>query len=233
MIFGTRARRVSSPAELQLAPLVLSLQIATLATLVAAILGLAVATLLANVRFPGRELLDVLLTAPMVLPPTVLGYYLLVAVGHRSVVGRAFEAVFGSTLVFSRTGAVLAATVGALPLVVKSGRAALEGVDATLVQAARTLGATPVRAFFTVHLPLAGRGVVAALMLAFARSLGDFGVTLMVAGDIPGKTQTASLAIFDDLLAQRTGVMALVLAATAVAILYTVNKLTAGPRDAR
>lgn len=221
---------------MDLAPLVLSLQIATIATLLAAAVGVGLATLLANVRFPGRDLLDVIATAPTVLPPTVLGYYLLVAVGRRSVIGHAFEAIFGSPIVFTRTGAVLAATVGALPLVVKSGRAALESVDATLVRAARTLGANPGRAFLTVQLPLAARGIAAALMLAFARSLGDFGITLMVAGDIPGETQTASLAIYDAIQEHRERaalVMVLTLTAVAIAILYTVNKLTGGPRDAR
>lgn len=219
----------------ELAPLALSFQIATLATIVAAIVGVGLATLLANVRFPGRDLVDVVVTAPIVLPPTVLGYYLLVAIGRRSAIGHAFEALFGTSIVFTRTGAVVAATVGALPLVVKSGRAALEGVDATLVRAARTLGAGPARAFVTVQLPLAARGIVAALMLAFARSLGDFGITLMVAGDIPGETQTASLAIYDAIQEHRDQAalgMVLTLSAVAVAILYTVNKLTGG-RDGR
>jgi molybdate transport system permease protein len=221
-----------------LAPLVLSLQIATLATVISAIVGVGLATLLANVRFRGRDLVDVVVTAPIVLPPTVLGYYLLVAVGRRSFVGHAFEAIFGAPIVFTRTGAVLAATVGALPLVVKSGRAALEAVDATLVRAARTLGASPARAFITVQLPLAARGVIAALMLAFARSLGDFGITLMVAGDIPGETQTASLAIYDAIQEHRDQAalaMVVTLTTIAIAILYTVNKLTAapGPTDGR
>jgi len=148
----------------ELAPLALSLQIALLATVAAAVVGLAVATLLANGRFPGRDVVDVVVTAPIVLPPTVLGYYLLVAIGRRSWIGHSFEAVFGSPIVFTRVGAVVAAFVGALPLVVKSGRAALEGVDATLIQAARTLGSSPVRAFLTVQLPLAARGITAALM---------------------------------------------------------------------
>ncbi len=219
---------------MDLGPLALSLQIATIATLLAAVVGVGLATLLANVRFPGRDLVDVVVTAPIVLPPTVLGYYLLVSVGRRSFIGHAFEAIFGSPIVFTRTGAVLAATVGALPLVVKSGRAALEGVDATLVRAARTLGAGPGRAFVTVQLPLAARGIVAALMLAFARSLGDFGITLMVAGDIPGETQTASLAIYDAIQEHRDQaalVMVVTLTAIAVAILYTVNKLAPGGRD--
>ena len=220
---------------MDLSPLLLSFQIATMATLVAAVLGIGLATLLANTRFRGRDLVDVIVTAPIVLPPTVLGYYLLVALGRRSAVGHAFEALFGSSIVFTRTGAVVAATVGALPLVVKSARAALEGVEPTLMRAARTLGAGPSRAFFTVQLPLAGRGVVAALMLAFARSLGDFGITLMVAGDIPGETQTASLAIYDAIQEHRDAAalgMVLALTGVAIAILYTVNKLTGG-RDVR
>ncbi len=214
---------------MDLGPLVLSLQIAAAATLLSALFGVALATLLANVRFPGRELLDVVATAPIVLPPTVLGYYVLVTVGRRSAIGHAWEAIFGAPIVFTRTGAVLAATVGALPLVVKSGRAALEGVDATLVRAARTLGASPARAFLTVQLPLAGRGVIAALMLAFARSLGDFGITLMVAGDIPGETRTASLAIYDAIQEHQEDsalAMVLTLTAVAIAILYAVNKLS-------
>jgi molybdate transport system permease protein len=214
---------------LEATPLLLSLQIATVATLVAAVVGLAIATLLANVRFRGRDLVDVLVTAPTVLPPTVLGYYLLVTLGRRSVIGHGFEVLFGSSIVFTRTGAVVAAAVGALPLVVKSSRSAFESVDPTLVQAARTLGARSLRAFFLVQLPLARRGIVAALMLAFARSLGDFGITLMVAGDIPGETQTASLAIYDAIQQgrdQEALQLAALLTAMAVAILYTVEKLS-------
>jgi molybdate transport system permease protein len=220
----------------ELPPLALSFVVAGAATLVAAVLGVAFAALLANTRFPGRDLLDVLVTMPTVLPPTVLGYYVLVALGRRSFMGHAFEEVFGSPIVFTRTGAVVAATIGALPRVVKSGRAALEDVDVTLLRAARTLGAGWARAFFTVQLPLAARGIVAALMLAFARSLGDFGVTLMVAGDIPGQTQTASLAIYDAIQAhheaEATGMVA-ALSAIAVVVLYSVNVLTARRDDVR
>jgi molybdate transport system permease protein len=218
-----------------LAPLALSLQVATLATILAAACGIAVAALLATTRFRGRDALDVLLTAPMVLPPTVLGYYLLVALGRRSPIGQAAESALGRPIVFTRAGAVIAATVGALPLVAKSARAALESVDPTLVNAARTLGAGPARAFFTIQLPLAARGTLAGVMLAFARSLGDFGATLMVAGDIPGETQTASLAIYDAIQEHREGEalgLALALTAMAVVVLYAANKL-AGARDAR
>lgn len=211
-------------------PLVLSFQVAIAATLIAALLGVALAAWLANGRFPGRDLVDVLLTAPMVLPPTVLGYYLLVSIGRRSLLGSAFESLTGSSIVFTKTGAVVAAAVGAIPLVVKSSRAALEGVDPILIHAARTLGATPLRAFVTVQLPLAKRGIVASLMLAFARSLGDFGVTLMIAGDIPGETQTASLAIYDAIQAHRDADalgMVAVLTVCAMSMLYAANRLAA------
>ena len=214
-------------------PLLLSFQVAIAATIIAALLGVALAAWLANGRFPGRDLVDVLLTAPMVLPPTVLGYYLLVSIGRRSLLGSAFESLTGSSIVFTRTGAVVAAAVGAIPLVVKSSRAALEGVDPILIHAARTLGATPLRAFLTVQLPLAKRGIVASLMLAFARSLGDFGVTLMIAGDIPGETQTASLAIYDAIQAHRDADalgMVVVLTACAMSMLYAANRLAA-PRS--
>jgi molybdate transport system permease protein len=170
----------------------------------------------------------------MVMPPTVLGYYVLVSLGRNSAIGHAWERLFGTSIVFTRTGAVIAATLGSLPLVIKSARAALEGVDRTLLKAARTLGAGPVRALFTVHLPLAARGLIAGVMLAFARSLGDFGVTLMVAGDIPGETQTAALAIYDMIQGHQERAaagMVLVLTSTTIGALYLVNKLTAVRRD--
>ncbi len=213
-------------------PLLLSFKVATLAVVISAVLGVALAALLASRRFPLRDLVDVLVTAPMVLPPTVLGYYVLVLVGRRSAIGALFERLTGSSIVFSQTGAVVAACIGSLPLVVKSSRAALESIDPVLPRAARTLGAGPVRAFFTVSVPLAAPGIAAGLMLGFARALGDFGVTLMVAGDIPGRTQTASLAIYDAIQSARepdAGFMIAVLSAVAVTILYATNKLTQAP----
>jgi len=216
---------------MDLAPLFLSLQVAVAGTAIAAITGIALAVLLATKRFPGRDLLDVIATAPMVLPPTVLGYYVLVALGRRSAIGQAYEALTGETIVFTKTGAVVAAAIGAFPLVVKSARAALESVDQTLLMAARTLGAGPGRALVSVHLPLAARGMIAGMMLAFAKALGDFGVTLMVAGDIPGETQTASLWIYDALQARRdhdAAIMVILLTAVAIALLYFVNKLGRG-----
>jgi molybdate transport system permease protein len=215
-------------------PLLLSFQVAAAATAAATILGVALATLLASRRFPGRDLLDVLVTTPMVLPPTVLGYYVLVALGRRSALGRVFEALTGSSIVFTRTGAIVAASIGSLPLIVKGARAALQGVDPTLVHAAYTLGAGRLRAYFAIRIPLAAPGILAGVMLGFARALGDFGVTLMVAGDIPGETQTASLAIYDAIQADRQGEaagMIAVLSALATATLYAVNKLTGAPHD--
>jgi molybdate transport system permease protein len=212
------------------APLVLSFKVGVIATVLSAVIGISFGALLALKRFPGRDLLDALITAPIVLPPTVLGYYVLVGLGRRSPIGHLYEELFGTTIVFTQTGAVIAAMIGALPLVVKSSRAALEGVDPTLVAAARTLGAGPLRAFVTIQVPLAARGIVAALMLGFARSLGDFGVTLMVAGNIPGETRTAALAIYDAIQAHRDNEalgMIAVLSAFAILALYAVVKLTA------
>jgi molybdate transport system permease protein len=214
-------------------PLLLSFKIAAISTIVATIVGVAFATLLTK-RFPGRDLLDVLLTTPMVLPPTVLGYYVLVVLGRRSAIGSWYEDLTGSSIVFTQKGAVIAAAIGALPLIAKAARAALEGVDPTLLRAARTLGATKLRAYFTVALPLAAPGILAGVMLGFARALGDFGVTLMVAGDIPGETQTASLAIYDAIQGNRqadaAGMIA-VLSAFAIVTLYLVNKLTRKPHE--
>jgi molybdate transport system permease protein len=209
-------------------PLLLSFRVSLLATLIAGLFGVALAGLLSQRRFPGAQLLDAVLNAPLVLPPTVLGYYLLVLLGRESTLGRAYEAVTGSTIVFTVTGATLAAALSALPFVARSARAALESVEPRFTEAAATLGAPPLRAFLRVSLPLASRGILAGLTLGFARSLGDFGVTLMVAGNIPGHTQTASLAIYDAIQAGRdnqAALLATVLTSLAVCALYAINKL--------
>lgn len=210
-------------------PLVLSFQVAIAATAAAGVVGAGLAGLMARARFPGRDLADALITAPMVLPPTVLGYYLLVVLGRNSAIGRAYEALTGSALVFTPTAAVLAAFLAALPFVVKAARAAMEDVDPRLVFAAATLGASPLRVFLTVVLPLSRNGLLAGLTLGFARALGDFGVTLMVAGNIPGHTQTAALAIYDAVQASREAEaagMVAVMSALAIAALYLGRKLT-------
>ena len=175
----------------------LSLKVAGWATALNIVLGIGVGYFLARTRFPGRDLLDTLLTLPMVMPPTVLGYYLLVLVGRRSAFGSWLYDTFGINLIFTWQGAVIAATVVAFPLVFKPARAAFEAVDGQLEQAARVLGVSELSIFFRITLPLAWRGILAGVLLAFARALGEFGATLMVAGSIPGKTQTLSIAVYE------------------------------------
>ncbi len=209
-------------------PLWLSLRVAAVATLISLALGLWIAYLLANRRFRGKELLDALVTLPLVLPPTVLGYYLLVVLGRSSPLGHVYEWAFGGPLVFTWQAAVVASTLHAIPLLVKSARAAFETVDRSYEKAARNLGASDWRVFWRVTLPLSRRAVIAATVLAFARALGDFGATLMIAGDIPGRTQTAAIAIYDAVEAGDTmvaRVMVLVLSVMAMAIVYAANRL--------
>jgi molybdate transport system permease protein len=213
---------------MRLHPLGLSFAVATVATLLSLLLGTALAVLLWRRRFPGRELLDALLALPLVLPPTVMGYYLLVLLGRHSPLGRVFELLFGSPLTFTPTGAVIAAMVHALPSITKATRAALHSTDPQLLRAAASLGAGELRTLWTVVLPLCRRQLLAATMLAFARALGDFGVTLMVAGNIPGYTQTAALAIYDAVQSgQEHAALELiaVLSGVSLLVLYAVNRL--------
>jgi molybdate transport system permease protein len=174
----------------------LTLQVAGLATLIAGGMGLGVAWLLAGRRFPGKRWIDALCALPLVLPPTVIGYCLIMLLGRRGWLGQ-WLAEGGINLIFSWQGAVVAATVVIFPLSYRSSRAALESVDHHLEDAARTLGATEWRVFTRVSLPLAWRGIFAGIALAFARGMGEFGATLMIAGNLPGKTQTLALAIYD------------------------------------
>ena len=189
-----------------LVPLLLTLKVAGWATLLATIAGVLIAYALARLRFPGREVLDAVMTLPMVMPPTVLGYYILVLVGRRGPIGAWLEENFGVSLIFTWQGAVIASSVVALPLVYKAAATAFEGVDRQLEQAARILGKSEWEVFFRVTLPLAWPGILAGAMLGFARALGEFGATLMVAGNIPGRTQTLSIAIYDAVEAGRDNV---------------------------
>jgi molybdate transport system permease protein len=209
-------------------PLWLSLRVAVLSTTFALAAGLWIAYILANRDFRGKEALDAAVTLPLVLPPTVLGYYLLVLLGRSSPLGKAWEGIFGSPLVFTWKAAVVAALIHSFPLLVKSARAALESVDRRYERAARNLGASEWKLFWRVTFPLARRSILAATALAFARSLGDFGVTLMVAGNIPGRTQTAAVAIYD---AYESGnntlalTLVLIISAVALGILTVANHL--------
>ena len=180
-----------------LTPLWLTLKVAVLATALAGLVGIALGWWMARKRFPGHALTDSFLMLPMVLPPTVLGYYLIVVVGRNGVLGRYLDQWFGINLMFTWQGAVIAASIVSLPLIYKAARAAFEDADPRMVLAARTLGASELEIFLRISLPLAGRGVAAGLMLAFARAMGEFGATLMIAGNLPGKTQTLSIAVYD------------------------------------
>ena len=208
--------------------LALSLKVAGWATLIDLILGVAVAWAMTRWRFPGRQLLDAVLTLPMVLPPTVLGYYLLVLIGRRGVLGAWLYEHLGITLIFTWQGAVIAASVVAFPLVLKSARAAFEGVEPQLENAARVLGLNEWAVFFRVSLPLAWPGVLAGTLLAFARALGEFGATLMVAGSIPGRTQTLSIAVYEAVQAGQddlANTLVLIVSITCIVVLLAAGRL--------
>jgi len=216
------------------APLWLSLEIATIAMIVSLVSGTGLALMLRWRRLPLPDLFDAVVSAPLVLPPTVLGYYLLVALGPDSFIGRAYHAVFGSSITFTFTGAVVAATVGSLPLVVRSVRVGLDSVEPNLLAAARTLGASPMRVLVTVTLPLAAPGLIAGAMLGFARALGDYGMTQMVAGTrIEGlwldTTSPASIFVYDQLVANHEAAarnLAIVTTLVGISILYLTNRVT-------
>jgi molybdate transport system permease protein len=211
--------------------LALSLKVAGCATVINLVLGVAMGVLLARGRFPGRDLLDSFLTLPMVMPPTVLGYYLLVLIGRRGWLGAWLHEQFGINLIFTWQGAVIAATVVAFPLVFKPARAAFEAVDGQLEQAARVLGIPEPAVFFRITLPLAWRGILAGVLLAFARALGEFGATLMVAGNIPGKTQTLSVAVYEAVQAGQddtANALVLITSAVCITVLLAAGRLAPG-----
>jgi molybdate transport system permease protein len=211
-----------------LPPLLLTLKVASLATLLAFIAGTIMARLLAGKNFLGRDLLDAACTLPLVLPPTVLGYYLIVVFGRNGFLGRWLESQFGISLMFTWQGAVLAAGLVAFPLVYKSARAALESVPRDCENAAKTLGASEVEIFLRISLPLAAPGILAGVMMAFARAMGEFGATLMIAGNIPGRTQTLSLAVYSAVQAGQDDLanfLVLVISVVSIAILVTAAKL--------
>ena len=214
----------------------LSLKVAGWATAINLLLGVGVGYALARRRFPGRDLVDAALTLPMVMPPTVLGYYLLVVIGSQGVVGAWLLEQFGIRLIFTWQAAVIAATIVSFPLVFKAARAAFETVDPQLEDAARTLGIRELAVFFRVSLPLAWRGILAGLLLAFARALGEFGATLMVAGSIAGKTQTLSIAVYEAVQAGQDDTASFLVAITSItciAVLLSAGRLVPGRVVAR
>jgi len=209
-------------------PLWLSLRVAGFATVISLAISSYVAYLLANRDWRGKEILDAVTTLPLVLPPTVLGYYLLVLLGRGSALGRLYEWLFGLPLVFTWQAATLAALFHSTPLLIRFTRAAFESLDPGFARAARSLGASEWKVFWRVTVPLARRSIFAGAALAFARSLGDFGITIMIAGNIPGRTQTLAVAIYDA-VESGNGALArtlvLVISVLAIAILYLTNRL--------
>lgn len=217
--------------EVAWSALSLSLQVAGWATALNLVLGIGVGYLLARTRFVGRDVLDTLLTLPMVMPPTVLGYYLLVLLGRNGWIGRWLQDSFGINLIFTLKGAVIAATIVAFPLVFKPARAAFEAIDRQLEEAGRVLGISEIGIFLRITLPLAWRGILAGVLLAFARALGEFGATLMVAGSIPGKTQTLSIAVYEAVQAGQDDIantLVLITSLVCVVVLLSAGRLAPG-----
>jgi len=215
------------PVGVELTPLWLTLKVAGVATLGTFAVGVILAFLVSRSRFWGREGLDSLCTLPLVMPPTVLGYYLIVVIGRQGWLGRWLQETWGISLIFTWQGAALAAAVVSLPLIYKSARAAFEGVDPELENAARTLGASEAGVFLRVSLPLAWRGILAGVMMAFARAMGEFGATLMVAGNLPGKTQTLSIAVYDAFQAgndQTATILVMIISGVCLTILLVSGK---------
>jgi molybdate transport system permease protein len=211
--------------------LALTLKVAGWATALNLVLGVGTGYAMARWRFPGRDLLDAVLTLPMVMPPTVLGYYLLILIGSRGPLGAWLLETFGIRLIFTWQGAVIAATVVAFPLVFKAARVAFETIEPQLEDAARSLGLGEIAIFFRVSLPLAWRGILAGLLLSFARALGEFGATLMVAGSIPGKTQTLSIAVYEAVQAGQddtANFLVAITSVTCIAVLLAAGRLVPG-----
>lgn len=177
-------------------PIILSLKVAVAAVIIVVLTGIPFAGLMARQNFPGKDMVESIFTLPLVLPPTVVGFALLWLFGKNGPLGQFLSQVFHVTVVFNLAGAVIAAAVVSFPLMYQSAKAAIESVDRTLESAARTLGSGELRVFFTITVPLSWPGIVSGFILSFARSLGEFGATLMIAGNIPGRTQTMPIAIY-------------------------------------
>lgn len=214
--------------QIPLSPLLLSLKIAGLATVVTLLLGTPIAWLLARGRFPGKAVLEAIVMVPLILPPTVTGYYLLLLVGRHGILGRVLEETLNIGLIFTWKAAVLASTIAALPLFIKATQGAFEGIDRRIEDAGRTFKPVLI-VLCTITLPLAWRGILAGSVLAFARAMGEFGITLMIAGSIPGRTQTLALAIYDAVQAnqsQEANAMSILATAAVLLILALVGRMT-------
>ena len=220
-------------APLDWFPLWLSLRVAGLTTVLVLGIGTFAAYVLSHKKFAGKSLVDSLITLPLVLPPTVLGYYLLVLLGRDSWIGVVYERLFGQPLVFTWQAAVVAAFFHSAPIYIKAAKAVLEGVDYRFEWAAHSMGASEWRTFWRVTLPLARRGLSSLATLSVTRSLGDFGVTIMIAGNIPGRTQTLSVAIYDAVESgdgRLARILVLVVSGVALALLWPAGYVSRGTR---
>ena len=213
---------------INLFPLSLSFKVSIAATLLSILLGLPIAYYLSRFEGTLADLIDPLTTLPIVLPPTVLGYYLLVLLGRQSTLGKFLEEHFDIMIVFTPAGAVIASSAVAIPFLIKTAKASFSEINEDFLHAARLLGRSEINIFFTIMLPIAWRGIAAGITLTFLRALGDFGTTLMVAGSIPNKTTTMPIAIYDALLAGNkplANTLVFIMTVVAVFVLYIVNRL--------
>ncbi|MEA2708543.1 MAG: molybdate transport system permease protein [Phycisphaerales bacterium] len=214
-------------------PLMLSLKVALAATVVVVIVGIPLAYAMARKTFAGRSILEAILVVPLVLPPTVVGYLILIAVGTRSSIGRILDGVFGYSVLFNWHGAVLASAIVALPLLYLPAKSAFASVEREMEDIARLMGANRLQVFWHVALPLARRGIASGLMLCFARALGEFGATIMVMGDLPGR-QTLPISIYNDYVAgdlARAWPGVIALSAISLGVIFFYNRSTLGGRE--
>lgn len=212
----------------------LSFQVASLAVLLVVILGLPLAYIFARKAFVGRELLDMICTLPLVLPPTVIGYYLIVLFGRNGLIGNLIYEWIGWTIMFTWYAAVLASAVVSFPLLVKTSRAAIESVDKNLINASYTLGHSELSTIIKIILPLAKQGILAGVVLAFARAMGEFGATLMIAGHLPGRTDTMSIEIYSHYSSgelQQVHFMIFIMTLISGIFIYLANKYSKKPYD--
>jgi len=215
-------------SEINLFPLFLSFRVAFTATIIGFIIGLPLAYFLSRGRGKVVDFMDTLTNLPVVLPPTVLGYYLLVLLGRQSPIGSFFEQTFGTMIVFTPTGAIIASTVVSIPYLIKSSKTAFLEINEDYLHAARLLGRSELNVFFTIVVPISWRGIVAGVTMSFVRALGDFGTTLMVSGSIPNRTMTMPIAIYDALQSgnkDMANLLVFIMTTIAIIILFIVNRL--------
>lgn len=209
--------------------ILLSIQVATIATILVAIAGLAIAYILANKKFRGKDIVEVILTLPLVMPPTVTGYYLIILFGRSGLIGSLVYDLTGWTIMFTWYAAVLASFVVALPLMIKTAQAAIESVDKAMIDSAYMLGYSELETNIRVVIPLAKRGIIAGIILSFARAIGEFGATLMLAGNIPGRTDTMPLSIYGLTASgdwNKAHLMVIILTIISGVFLYIANRFT-------